>query len=171
METSKETPKRYNPLTVTIHWLVFILLFVANALSEGEGRRSPINIHMYLGAVILTLMVIRLVMRFATRRPNWADTGNKFLNWLGEVVHWALYIVIFMILGGGAWLASSSNRIGYLLGTGSAALTRGALAPNIIHRVSWFLIILLLGLHVAGALYHQFILKDNLMGRMWYGKR
>jgi cytochrome b561 len=25
-------------------------------------------------------------------------------------------------------------------------------------------------LHVDAALYHQFILKDNLLQRMWYGK-
>jgi cytochrome b561 len=25
-------------------------------------------------------------------------------------------------------------------------------------------------LHVGAALYHQFILKDDLMGRIWFGK-
>jgi cytochrome b561 len=31
--------------------------------------------------------------------------------------------------------------------------------------------LLLVLLHVGAALYHQFFLKDNLLGRMWYGKQ
>ena len=31
-------------------------------------------------------------------------------------------------------------------------------------------LLLLVVLHVGAALYHQFLLKDNLLARMWYGK-
>jgi cytochrome b561 len=36
--------------------------------------------------------------------------------------------------------------------------------------LSWVLLVLI-GVHVLGALYHQFILKDNLIERMWNRKR
>jgi len=169
METSTTTPKRYHPLLVTLHWLTLILLFAANAFSEGEGRRSTIDIHMILGVVLLVVIVTRLIVRLTTKRPAWADTGNKYLNMLGEFVHWAMYLVIFLILGMGGYMAFSRNLIGSLLGSG--AVLRAPRIISAVHHLSWFLIVLLLFAHIAGALYHQFIIKDNLLSRMWFGKR
>jgi cytochrome b561 len=31
------------------------------------------------------------------------------------------------------------------------------------------LLLVLIGFHILAALYHQFIRKDHLIGRMWYG--
>lgn len=39
------------------------------------------------------------------------------------------------------------------------------------HELSWKLLLALIILHVGAALYHQFILHDNLLGRMWFGSR
>jgi cytochrome b561 len=33
------------------------------------------------------------------------------------------------------------------------------------------LLIALIALHIAGALYHTFILRDRLLRRMWFGRR
>ena len=40
-----------------------------------------------------------------------------------------------------------------------------------LHGMIWVLLILLILLHVGAALYHQFFIKDNLLGRMWYGRQ
>lgn len=40
-----------------------------------------------------------------------------------------------------------------------------------LHGLSANILLLLIALHVAAALYHQFIRKDNLIARMWYGAR
>ena len=163
-----ETPKRYHPLLVTLHWLILIVLLGAGFLSEDEGGGAPVNIHMALGAALLVLMVIRLFVRVSTKRPSWADTGNKYLNMLGEFVHWALYLAIFFILGMGAWIGSSRNLMGYLTGAGSVTHPDRALTS--VHQLGWIMVLGLLFLHVAGAAYHQLVLKDNLLSRMWYGK-
>ncbi len=39
------------------------------------------------------------------------------------------------------------------------------------HGFSWTVLLFLIILHVAAALYHQFLRKDNLFGRMWFGSR
>jgi cytochrome b561 len=54
---------------------------------------------------------------------------------------------------------------------GPGSRGRGGSTLLAIHGVSALIIILLILLHVAGATYHQVIRKDNLMGRMGYGKR
>ena len=40
-----------------------------------------------------------------------------------------------------------------------------------LHGVSWILFFLLIVFHAGAAFYHQFFVKDNLLGRMWFGKR
>ncbi len=167
---SVKTPKRYHPIMVVLHWLTVVLILGAGLLSDSEGGgRSPINTHMILGALLLVTMVIRLIMRFATKRPAWANTGNRFLNKLGELVHVGLYFFAFYILTLGGLIASQRNLIGYVLGTGSVSHARvGFLGA--LHQLGWIAILGLLVLHVGGAVYHQFIIKDNLLGRMWFGK-
>ncbi|MCE9645799.1 MAG: cytochrome b/b6 domain-containing protein [Chloroflexi bacterium] len=164
------TTKRYHPIMVVLHWLTVILILGAGFLAEDEGGGSPINIHMILGALLLVTLVLRLIVRFATKRPEWANTGDPFLNKLGELVHVGLYFFAFFILALGGLIATQRNLIGYVLGSGSVARVRlGIIGP--LHHLGWIAVIGLLFLHIGGALYHQFIIKDNLFSRMWFGKQ
>lgn len=165
------TSKRYHPVMVVLHWLTVILLLGAGFLSDGErGGSSPIDIHMVLGALLLLVMIVRLILRFTLQRPAWASTGNQFLNKVGELVHLGLYFFAFLILGFGGLIAAQRNLFAYVLGTGSALRGRGGFFFGAFHQFGWLAIVLLLFLHVGAAFYHQFILKDNLLDRMWIGR-
>ena len=39
------------------------------------------------------------------------------------------------------------------------------------HGAVGYTLLLLVTIHFGAAMYHQFIRKDNLLGRMWFGKR
>ncbi|MBI5443905.1 MAG: cytochrome b/b6 domain-containing protein, partial [Deltaproteobacteria bacterium] len=43
-------------------------------------------------------------------------------------------------------------------------------APRPAHGALGSLLTALVILHVAAALYHQFVRKDNLLSRMWFGR-
>jgi cytochrome b561 len=163
-----DTPKRYHPLMVVLHWLTVVLLLGAGLLSESGS--SPISIHMVLGSLLLVILIIRLIVRFTVKRPAWANTGNPFLNKLGELVHIGLYSAAFYILALGGLMASQRNLFGYALGTGSIARVNTRFL-RALHELGWTAVLGLLFLHVGGAVYHQFIIKDNLLGRMWFRKR
>jgi cytochrome b561 len=171
--TPAQSPTRYSPFAVTLHWLTVILMFGAVMLvPEEEGgfrNASPIDIHMVFGALLAIVLIARLIVRFTSKRPAWASTGNTFLDFIGEATHYGLYFFAFVILAGGAAIAMQRNLIGYLLGAGPAA-GMGESFIGAFHVLGWFFASLLILLHVGGALYHQFLLKDNLMKRMWYGK-
>jgi cytochrome b561 len=163
-----KTPERYNPAMVVLHWLTVLLLLGAGLLSEDEGGRAPINIHMILGAALLGVMVIRLILRFTFPRPPKAGTGSEFLDKLGELVHMGLYFFAFLILAFGGLIAVQRNLIGYLVGTGPVVRGEIGFLYGAGHQLGWIGVLVLLFLHVAGALYHQFIIKDNLLKRMWF---
>ena len=185
-------PKRYSPVLVTLHWIVAILIFgTAFLAGGGEGRREgggaatiagiPIlGVHMILGITVLVLLVIRLIIRWRTQHPDWATTGNRFLDKVGELTHWALYFFTFSMTITGIFLATQGNRFARVFGlAGTTQLGQfpsGQFRPRgfsigMFHGVSWFFLLLLVLLHIGAALYHQFILKDKLLARMWYGNQ
>jgi cytochrome b561 len=192
-------PKRYSPILVTLHWIIVILIFSTAflALGGGEGGREggggpaaiagiPIlGVHMILGITVLVLLIIRLIVRWRTQHPEWASTGNRFLDKVGEITHWALYFFTFCMTVTGIFLATQGNRLARTFGLASAR-PQGQFQPGqfqpgqfrprgfsigMFHGATWIFLLLLVLLHVGAALYHQFFLKDNLLGRMWYGKQ
>lgn len=194
-------PKRYHPALVVLHWIIAILIFATPLFVQdgGEGRReggsfnpggvSTLGIHMILGISVLVLLVIRLIIRWRTQRPDWATIGSGFLDKIGELTHWALYFFTFAITITGIILAVQTNRLARVFGLGGGTLpqfTPGQFPPGGVegrfprgggfflgafHGLSWTLLLLLIILHIGAALYHQFIRKDNLLGRMWFGRQ
>lgn len=190
--TIQTKPKRYNPALVTLHWIIAILIFGTALLAmggdEGRGAGGPptiagipiLGIHMILGTTVLVLLLARLIVRWRTQHPEWATTGNKFFDKIGEFTHWALYLFTFLMTITGIYLATQGNRLARTFGLASARpvgqFQPGQFRPRgfsfgMFHGATWFFLGLLILLHVGAALYHQFILKDNLLSRMWYGKQ
>jgi cytochrome b561 len=143
---------------------------------EGnQGIFSIIGIHMILGITVLVLLVVRLIVRWRTTHPEWASAGNKFFDWVGGLTHFGLYFLTFGMTITGIILADQRGMLARLFGIGTAqtsgSFRRGGFSLGFLHGGIWTLLLLLIVLHIGAALYHQFIIKDNLMGRMWFGKR
>jgi cytochrome b561 len=203
-------PKRYHPALVVMHWVVAILIFLTAFLALGgdEGERGGgaaiagipvLGVHMILGITVLVLLLIRLIIRWRTQRPEWATTGSDFIDKIGELTHWALYLFTFAITITGIVLALQSNRFtrvfnpsaaprpqftpgqsqpGQLPAPGRSSseegegrFSRGGFFLGAFHGLSWIMLFLLVMLHVGAALYHQFFIKDDLLGRMWFGRQ
>ena len=159
--------------------------------ATGFAGLSTLSIHMILGILILVLLIVRLIIRWRTQRPGWASTGSALLDKVGELTHWALYIFTFGMTITGIILAAQTNRLvrafGFAPARPTGQFTPGQFPPpgqfreggegafrfglGRLHGMIWVLLILLILLHIGAALYHQFFIKDNLMGRMWYGKQ
>jgi cytochrome b561 len=87
------------------------------------------------------------------------------LNKIGELVHWGLYAAAFLILVLGGLIAYNRNLFAVAAGTGTVAGRAGALGA--LHQMAWALALMLIFVHAVAALYHQFILRDRLLNRMW----
>jgi cytochrome b561 len=145
-------------------------------LQQGnQGILSTIGIHMVFGILVLVLLIVRLIVRWTTKHPEWASAGNKFLDWVGVLTHWGLYILTFAMVITGIILADQRGILARTFGIGSVpvrgSFQRGGFSLGFFHGGIWTLLLLLILLHVGAALYHQFIVKDNLLARIWYGKK
>jgi cytochrome b561 len=170
---SAQTPKRYAPLLVTLHWVIALLIFATFYLgfsTEDVPLTEEVGIlrwHMPLGITVLLLMVVRFVVRLRTARPEPVTTGNAILDKIGVGTHHLLYLFAFLVPLTGLVLSATFNLAPVVFG-GEGSLPRD-LSP-MLHGLIDPILALLIFLHILAALYHQFIRKDNLLARMWYGK-
>jgi cytochrome b561 len=142
-------------------------------LANTDPMKSEVlRAHMTGGLLILLLMLVRLVVRRATLRPPLASPGIAVLDRLARLSHRALYVLV---------IAMALSGLAMGLQTGVIRLVTGG-HPHIpgdfwvfpmrsAHYLISRALIALITLHLAGALFHTFILRDGLLGRMAFGRR
>ena len=173
------TPKRYHPVQVTLHWLVVLLVVAAfvigksmSGLSNDAGKLAPLALHMSVGIFTLVVIVTRFITRMKLPKPEHATAGNAFFDWVGKVVHYALYLLVFLTAVSGMSLSMQAGLVPIVFGGSGASLPADffEFTARMMHGFIVPALLLLVVLHVGAALYHKFMLKDNLLPRMWYGK-
>lgn len=173
---------RYHPALVALHWLLAVLLivgliigtFVLDPIAESDpAKLDALRTHMIAGLLVLLLMVIRLVVRLRTSHPPEADIGVPALNKVARLAHWALYIAVFGLIGSGIGMSILAGLPPIVFGGSGDPLPMSFddLPPRAAHGIFATVLTLLIAGHVAAALYHQFVRKDGLLSRMWFGKR
>ncbi|MBI5953574.1 MAG: cytochrome b/b6 domain-containing protein [Chloroflexi bacterium] len=170
---SAQTPKRYSPLWVTLHWVIALLIFITFYLGistqdiPSTEKVGILRWHMPLGITVLLLMIVRFVVRWRTPHPEPATVGNALLDKIGEWTHYLLYIFAILMPLTGTLLSVTYNLAPVVFG-GEGSLPRGM--TSMVHGLIGPIFGLLILLHILAALYHQIIRRDNLLARMWYGK-
>jgi len=89
------------------------------------------------------------------------------------MAHYVLYLLVFAMAGSGIATSIQAGLPDIVFGGSGTAIAESmeTLAPRIAHGIIAKVLFLTIILHVLAALYHQFIRKDGLLGRMWFGKR
>jgi cytochrome b561 len=174
-------PTRYHPALVALHWLLALLLIVALGMgtfalatvpNSSPDKISALQGHMIAGGLILLLTLTRLVVRLKTSHPAPASTGNALLDRLAPLTHWALYGLVLVMAGSGVAMSVLAGLPGIVFGgVGSLPVNFDALPPRAVHGIVAKLLMLAIGMHIAAALYHQFVRRDSLLHRMWFGPR
>ncbi|WP_291729746.1 cytochrome b/b6 domain-containing protein [Leisingera sp. F5] len=174
--------KRYHPLLVGLHWLVAVMILVALLIggpSLAEMKNSDpekmfgLTGHMIWGLSIGALMIVRLAMRAFSKRPLPASAGNALLNSGAKFAHLGLYVLVLAMVASGLGIAISADLFAIVFSGSGAPLPAdfSIYAARQAHAVIATLLLILIGLHIAGWVYHQFYLQDRLISRMWFGKR
>lgn len=168
---------RYSAGAIVLHWLIALALAFQLALGfampHDERGFALFQLHKSIGIAILLLSLVRLAWRLTHRPPPPVEGG--FGGSLAKVVHVLLYV--FMIgqpLTGWAMVSTDATRIPTLL-FGAVPLPHLPLPAGIneameeSHEVLAWTALALIVLHVAGAVRHQFLVKDGLLRRIGPG--
>ena len=156
-----DAPTRYSRLQIVLHWLVFALIaqqyIFKDAISTAWGRVTDgleagfdplVLAHVAGGALVLIFALWRLMLR-ARRGVLPAQEANRLQGVLAKITHVGLYalMILMPVSGSVAWFG------------GLQAAAQG-------HNVMKVILLALVALHIAGTLYHQFVLRDNILARM-----
>jgi cytochrome b561 len=176
---SRALASRYQPALVALHWLVALMIigllclgfFVLANMPNSDPRKLDILVwHMTGGMFVLVLMILRVIIRRWSARPATATTGSPRLYRLASMAHYGFYVIVFLMIATGwftGWLIS-----GVFQPNGEPLPDSFAVFPTFrAHAALATLLAILIAAHVAAALYHQFVLKDGLFSRVWFGRR
>jgi cytochrome b561 len=172
---------RYHPILVTLHWLLAALITAALALGAVVMVKIPntdpmkteaLRSHMIGGSVILVLILVRLFVRTRTTHPAAAPTGHPALDWLAWASHRLFYVAVLGMASSGLFMALQTGLPAIVFaGHGVLPADFWVFPMRTVHYLFSRLLMALIALHVAGALYHTLILKDGLLRRMFFGRR
>jgi cytochrome b561 len=182
IDATARGPARYTRTAVVLHWLVaalFIGQFAWGWLMQEIPKSPPgmradaFNFHKSIGLCLLGLMLFRLGWRIAHPPPA-LPPMPVWQARLARFTHVALYVALIVqpVAGylGSVWSGYPVKLFGVTLpvwGVKSPALKD---AMSEVHLVTSFVLLALVLLHVAGALYHAWR-RDGLMSRMSFGRR
>lgn len=177
----RDTPERYGLISRTLHWgmaLVFTWQFLGMIGREVLGRTPLVSAvastHSSVGTLLFVLIVVRLLwaMISDSRRPAY-QTG--ILGFFAKIGHWSLYALMFIVpllalvrsYGSGKGL----SPFGFELFTATGVQIPWLTAPgNALHGLlAWVLLALIAG-HVFMVLFHRYIMRDEIAGRMLASK-
>ena len=155
-------PKGYSATQIALHWAVFVLValqFLLNvwvgaayrAIMRGQTPETGLLVaqHVFGGVLILALVIWRMVLKVTRGAPLPPAEEPPILQKVATLTHLGLYLllIVTVLTGGLAWFA-------------------GVRIAGDVHEALTSVLMILIGLHVAGAVYQKFVLKSDVVQRM-----
>lgn len=170
----------YSHGAMLLHWVIALLLAFEISLGwraddlPRDMRGALFALHKPIGITILLLTIIRILWRFTKRPPAYPATLQPWERTLADWTHKLFYFFLLAIPLSG-WLMVSSgkqwtpiNMFGLFSWPQFPGVAHNPTAHAIgeTHGVLIWGVLILLALHIAGALKHQFIDRDPSNERM-----
>lgn len=166
---------RYNLLARTLHWLIAVLLVANLALGlvhdDLPKSWNTVSLHKSLGLSVLILTATRIGWRFTFKMPPWPVTMPQAQVIIAKLTHLCLYALMFGLPLTG-WIFSSAGK--YPIALWGIPWPKLPVAKDMPitglaregHEVLGYFAIALIALHVAAAIYHQYVVRDDILKRM-----
>ncbi len=177
-----EPTSLYSGTARFLHWLTVLLLAVqfpvgfymayrGNTLNVWDSLTNSLySGHKLSGLLILLIVVLRLLYRTTQGAPPDEPTLEPWQRVIGHLNHWLLYaLLVAAPIAGyiGVALFPALDIFGlFKLPAVVAANKEAAPAAFAVHMYLVLALAALVALHVAAALYHYLIRKDDVLGRM-----
>ena len=179
----KNSNNQFGLISKLIHWVSAIMLLTLFAFDfwmvdfsyYSEWCRVAPYYHKAFGLTLLALTTFRLIWKLVTPQPD-IIAKNKAEKVVAKLGHIALYVLMFVIMISG-YLISTADGRGIELFSVITVPSIGEFITNqediagVIHEYAAYTIIFLIIGHIAAALKHHFIDKDETLVRMTKARR
>ena len=163
-----------------IHWLMAVLIlvmFVGGRRFGGEmadaDRQFSLVMHSSIGTIVILLLIRRIRFRLTGRAgrpehdlPAWQALASK-------AVQYGLYLMLILVPISGMITARNSPLPVRPFGLFDVATGNSASFETVrnFHAIGTRILMALVVLHVAAAIYHRVIRRDGVFQSMWFRLR
>lgn len=179
-----DSTSRFGRVSIALHWLTACLIFSMIALGLAASywpfdtaetlatKARLFSFHKTLGILTFFVAALRILWRLTQSRPAALAQGGALQHFAAETVHWSLYVALVAVpLTGWVHHAASTGFAPILWPLGQdlpfvpKSLEWAAVFGKL-HYVFNIVLVVSIALHVAGALKHHVIDKDETLRRM-----
>lgn len=174
--TTENFGRRARLLHALLALLIMLLLALGlsfDSLPKGPIKMWAVSLHKLFGFCAAGLMIVWWA-EFITRVKPLPPQGSSLgLHRLAVAVKWLLMVCATLMAFSGWLMSAASNRLNIkalnINLPNPLASPDKALAGFLwdIHETVPTLLLIAIGLHMAGALYHHFIRRDRVLVRMF----
>jgi cytochrome b561 len=162
---------------VVLHWLTVLCVCLAagfiltrDEVSGRSLRQWLLEGHRHAGLFVLVLFFVRVALRFRLGKLPVTNRMPKVFHVLAASTHAALYALLLALPLLGWSLSNAQDKPVHLFGLTLPALVKPDedLADTLQTwhvNAAWTLLVLV-SLHIAGALWHHFVARDDVLRAM-----
>jgi cytochrome b561 len=177
----KNTSSEFGTVAKWLHWLVAIgivaLLWLGleqSGMERGPEKLALRGTHASIALAVLALMTLRVIWRLMNEVPAHPDGMPGWQKLSSTLVHLGIYIAVFVQLISGAMVTATGGKPLPFFGLFSVPLPVAENQDNHefweeIHESAWIAVAVILGIHILGAFYNHFIVKNDVLRRMTMG--
>lgn len=173
------TSSHYTRTAIGLHWIMALLIIAAFGLgwfmTDIPGfsmmKLKYYSWHKWLGVTVFMLAVIRVLWRMLNPPPALDASISRIQQLAAHILHWILYFLIFAVpLSGYFYSLAAGFPVVYLGIIPLPVLIQAdfQLAESLkeLHEILTYCMAILVLAHVAAALKHHVIDRDNTLSRM-----
>lgn len=177
----RNTAEEFGFLAKALHWLVAVGLFALiylgleqSGMERGDAKSQIRFIHGSIALAVFFLMTLRIIWRAMNEVPAHPEGMAAWQRLSASIVHWGLYVAVFVqLISGGVTVATGGRALPFF-GLFSIPLPIEENHDNHefweeIHEFAWKIVAVLIVVHVLGAIYNHFIAKNDVVRRMTVG--
>lgn len=176
----QESDRRYSAVSIFLHWTIVVLVltnvWMGGRMTEAAGAQQAqlLSVHASIGISILVLTLARLGWRLSHPWPRIPDGTPGWQRAIARFTHVSFYVALIAIPLLGWSTVSAAPGVDRLevfggipwplLPFGDSEARAAALGET--HKAFVKAVYVLLALHIAGALKHHFVQRDQVLHRM-----
>ncbi|HEX7375025.1 MAG TPA: cytochrome b [Steroidobacteraceae bacterium] len=173
----RNTSENYGSLAKFLHWTIVILIIsqyvlaeTADDLPNGLEKLQVLTRHRSFGMLILGLALARIAWKLMNRGLP-APVGEGALKKAAAAGHGLLYLLILLVPVSGWAMSSAANYPVTFFGWfqfPSLVAENHDLHELLeeVHETLFYTIVVVAVGHALAALYHHYVLKDDVLRRM-----
>jgi cytochrome b561 len=170
------TTARYDIVSIILHWATAVLVLLQFGSAETWDffpkpvRHIMITGHMSFGVILTVVIALRILWRLT---PSYSApaAGSQLMDRAAKAMHHTLYALIAAEVPLGFLTRWTDNHalsfFGLLIASpfGTFSKATGGFVDEIHDLNAWLIMILVAG-HALAALYHHYLLRDDILRRM-----